>query len=205
MAEQMCIEIPKDVENLRLPLPELLNFYKDAEDRIIWIEEIDDNLLDFMKLILRWNKEDIGVPVENRKPIRIFIYSYGGEIDVCFSFIYLVKLSKTPIHTINIGVAASAGALIFLSGHKRFAMNGSTILLHQGSGALNGTAGQIMDMSNAYGKILEKMKNYILENTEISKNTYTRMKDKEWTITSDEFVKFGIADEILIDIDIILQ
>jgi ATP-dependent protease ClpP protease subunit len=62
-----------------------------------------------------------------------------------------------------------------------------------------------MDMSNAYGKILEKMKNYILENTEISKNTYTRMKDKEWTITSDEFVKFGIADEILTDIDIVLQ
>ena len=40
--EQLAIAIPNSIENLSLPNPELLQFYKDVENRSIWIEgEID--------------------------------------------------------------------------------------------------------------------------------------------------------------------
>jgi len=198
------LEIPSQVENLQLPSPELLNFYKDVKNRSIWISDVDDSLLEFMKLILQWNREDAGKASDERLPIRVHIFSYGGDADACFAFISLIKLSKTPVYTINMGMAASAGALIFLAGHKRFAMDGSTILIHQGSGAIGGTAGQIVDASEAYAKLLDKMKNFILENTKISKAVYNKMKKNEWTILSDKFLEYGIADEIISDIDMIL-
>lgn len=204
MEEQMLIEIPKEIENLQLPSPELLSFYKDCKNRTIWINDVDNNLIEFMKFIIQWNRDDLGKAVEDRVPIRVCVFSYGGEVDVCFSFISLIKLSKTPIYTINMGVAASAGALIFLSGKKRFAMDGSTCMIHSGGGAISGTAEQVKDATDAYNKLLDRMKDYILENTKISKNTYNRMKKNDWTIQSNEFVELGIADEIITDIDSIL-
>jgi ATP-dependent Clp protease protease subunit len=192
------------IENLQLPAPELLNFYKDVKNRSLWIGEIDDSLLEFIKLIMNWNREDVGKPKEERVPVKLFLHSYGGDAHTCFSFISLIKLSKTPIYTINMGMAASAGALIFLAGHKRLAMDGSAALIHQGSAAVDGTAGQILSATKAYGDLLEKMKNFILENTKISKSTYNKMKKDDWTILSDKFIEYGIADEIISDIDSIL-
>lgn len=197
-------EIPTPLENLQLPSPELLSFYKDTKNRTIWINDIGENLIEFMKLILQWNKEDFGKPKCERKPIFLPLFSYGGEADPCFALISLIRISKTPIYTINMGVAASAGALIFLAGHKRFAMDGSSLLIHQGSSSISGTGTQVMDASTAYGKLLDKMKDFILENTKIPKATYNKMKKNEWTILSDKFLEYGIADEIISDIDTIL-
>lgn len=198
------IEIPSPIENLQLPSPELLNFYKDVKNRSLWIGDVDDGLLEYIKLILYWNKEDAGKLREERKPIRIFIHSYGGNADVCFSLISLIKISKTPIYTINMGMAASAGALIFISGHKRFAMDGSAALIHQGSTSVDGTAGQVLAASKAYTDLLKKMQTFILENTKITKAVYNKNKKDDWTILSDKFIEYGIADVIVSDIDEIL-
>lgn len=198
------IEIPTPLENLQLPSPELLNFYKDVKNRKIWVTDIGDNLLEFMKLILQWNKEDAGKETCDRVPIFLYVFSYGGDADSCFAFISLIKMSKTPIYTINMGVAASAGALIFLSGHKKLAMEGSTLLLHLGSGSISGSAVQILDNADAYSKLLDRMKDYVLNNTKITKAMYSKNKKNEWTIQSDKFIEYGIADEIISDIDVLL-
>jgi len=197
-------EIPTPIENLQLPCPELLSFYKDVQNRSIWISDIGDNIVEFIKLIMQWNKEDVGKKVEDRQKIILYIYSLGGDADACFSFISLIKLSKTPIYTVNMGVAASAGALIFLAGHKKLAVDGSYLLLHLGSSSISGTATQVLDASEAYGKLLEKMRAYVLENTKIPKSLYSKMKKNEWTIDSNKFLEYGVADEVVSDIDSIL-
>lgn len=78
--EQLAIAIPNSIENLSLPNPELLQFYKDVENRIIWIEgEIDESLFEASKLIMGWNREDRDIKPEDRKPIKILINSPGGD------------------------------------------------------------------------------------------------------------------------------
>ena len=53
------IAIPQDVENMQLPNPELLTFYKNYEDRTLWIDsEINDYSIEYAKYIMQWNKED---------------------------------------------------------------------------------------------------------------------------------------------------
>lgn len=198
------IEIPTPLENLQLPSPELLNFYKDVKNRCIWIGDVDDSLLEYIKLIISWNREDRDVQIESRKPIRLFLNSFGGDANICFALISLIKISKTPVYTINMGMAASAGALIFIAGHKRLAMDGSSCLIHQGSAAMDGTAGQLMAANKAYKELLDKMEKFILENTKIPKRTYGTKKKDDWTILSDKFIEYGIADEIISDIDVLL-
>ena len=63
------IAIPQDVENMQLPNPELLTFYKNYEDRTLWIDsEINDYSIEYAKYIMQWNKEDRdnNVAVEDR-------------------------------------------------------------------------------------------------------------------------------------------
>ena len=198
------IEIPSNLETLQLPSPELLMYYKDLKNRVVWVEDIDCGTLEIIKLILKWNAEDKDIPIENRKPIFLMLFSYGGESDTCFSLISTIKLSKTPIHTVNMGVAASAGALIFIAGKKRYAMPESKLLLHGGSGTLSGTSVQVLDNASAYAKLIDRMKTFILENTTIPKATFTKYAKNEWTIDCDDFLKYGIADVIVSDIDEIL-
>ena len=117
------IIIPKEIANQQLPDPELRNYYVDLENRIFWLdEEVTPYLLELIKYIIRWNAEDEkwNVPVEDRLPIRIFFFSPGGDLDINYSLIDTIKMSKTPIIGINIGQCASAAAYIFLSCHKRY-------------------------------------------------------------------------------------
>lgn len=140
MDELMQIAIPQDVDNLQLPSPELLTYYRNLEDRVIWIDDgIDESVLEVSKLIMRFNKEDTNIPIKDRKPIKLLIYSYGGDGNVCFSLLDIIALSKTPVYTYNMGIAMSAGFLILLAGHKRFCTKYSTALAHSGSGGTSGT------------------------------------------------------------------
>lgn len=53
------IAIPSNVENLQLPDPTLLQFYKNYDDRIVWIDdEITTMTLEYAKMIMQWNSED---------------------------------------------------------------------------------------------------------------------------------------------------
>lgn len=205
MDEVLKIAIPKNMETLQLPSPELLNYYRDLEDRIVWIDYgVDETILEVSKLIMHFNKLDKDIPVEERKPIKLLLYSYGGDGQACFSLLDVIALSKTPVHTINMGVAMSAGLLILLAGHKRFCLKNSTALAHSGSGGTCGSYEQTEAQMKDYKRFVETMRNYIIERTNIDTKTFNKYKSKEWYLYSDDQVKYGVVDKIVEDITEIL-
>ena len=86
---------------------------------------------------------DAEVDPESRKPIKIFIDTVGGDVQVMWTLINAMKISQTPIYTIVYCTALSAGAHILAAGHKRFAFPGSTILVHSGSRQYTGDAEKV--------------------------------------------------------------
>lgn len=199
------VTIPNNLENLQLPSPELLNYYRNLEDRIIWIDySVDEDILEVSKLIMYFNKEDKDIPVEQRQPIKLLIYSYGGDGQACFSLLDMIALSKTPVYTINMGVAMSAGLLILLAGHKRFCLKTSTALAHSGSGGASGTFEQTEAQMKDYKRFVDTMRNYIIERTNINTKTLNKYKSKEWYIYAEEQIKYHIVDKIIDDINEIL-
>ena len=59
MTDPVIVQIPTEVDNLQLPDPNLLSFYKEKEERCFWIdEEISSQSLEICRLIIPWNRED---------------------------------------------------------------------------------------------------------------------------------------------------
>lgn len=200
-------EIPLigDTKGSDIPEPEVYTYWKDRKNRTFYIDyeiEEDYSLVELAKIIIQMNIEE--KDIENPEPIRLFIHSYGGDIEQALFFCDLVKSSRIPIITIGMGVAMSAGFLIFLSGKKRYAFPHTSMLVHSGSAAFQRTAEQIEEAQRNYKKQIGQMKSYILANTNIDEKTFNKNKSKDWYLSSDELIKFGIIDEIITDLTTII-
>lgn len=194
------IVIPPEAD-VKLPDPSLLAYYNDKQERAIWIDsDIDDCTYEITKQIYEYNRQDKDIPVESRKPIRIYINSFGGDLYQCFALISAIGASKTPVYTINTGVAMSAGMIILLSGHKRFAVKYSIAMCHSGSGSVGGDFEQTQSAMDNYKKMVDTMKTYILERTKIDSKTLSRKWTKDWYMFADEQVSLGVVNEIVEDI-----
>jgi ATP-dependent protease ClpP protease subunit len=207
MTGNILIGIPESVANYQLPDPELLTYYKNIDNRVIWLDTgVDDMWLEYEKQIIEWNREDIGLPIEERRPIKLMFFSYGGQIDINYSFIDLIQKSKTPIWGVNMGQACSAACFIFIACHKRFAMPRSSYLIHQGGveGGFSGTYEQVVAAIMEYQRQIEELGQYLLQYTNITEEMLNEKFDSEWYLTAEEAIKLGVADKIVDDIDDIL-
>lgn len=203
MPENMLLAIPESLENLKLPDPTLLSYYQDEAQRVLWVDsEICGNLTELTKLIIKYNKEDKDKPVDDRQPIKIFITSPGGNLDETLAFVGLIGISKTPVWTIDAGWAYSAAGLILMSGHKRFALPNTECLIHSGSGHLGGSYEQTTEQMKNYKALVDKMRDFILSKTKIDQKLFKKQSTKDWYITTEEMLKYGIVDNIVDDLDI---
>ena len=201
--ELPVVEIPDALANLMLPAPDLVTYYKNLEFRTLWLDtEVTVDWLEVERQIILWNREDRNTPVEVRRPIRLMIYSYGGDLEVNNSLINLIKISKTPVIGVNMGQANSAGCYIFMSCHKRYAMPNAQFLIHQGSASgMKGTYGQMNAYMRDYTRKMDALKEYIIAHTKIAPEVLEDKLSGEWFVTAEEAVELGICDKIVTDID----
>lgn len=195
------VEVPTQV----LPDPDEISYYKLEQDRKIYLDsEVGGDTIPIQRMILRWNMEDKGKPVEERKPIFLYIFSYGGEIDTMWTMIDTILMSKTPVYTVNLGVAHSAAALIFMSGHKRYMFPNSDIVVHEGSAQMDGDAQKVIDNVNAYKLQLKRMKEFIASRTKIPPATLNKKRANDWHIDPKFCLENGVCDQIVESLDDIL-
>lgn len=207
MDELMQITIPNNLENLQLPSPELLMYYKNLSHRVIWLDtHVDEMWLEYERQIIEWNREDKNIPIEERKPIKLMFFSYGGHIDINYSFIDLIQKSKTPIWGVNMGQACSAACFIFIACHKRFAMPRSSFLIHQGGvdGGFSGTYEQVIAAIMEYQRQMDELGKYLIEYTNITQEILDEKFASEWYLTATDAINLGVADKIIEDIDEIM-
>lgn len=185
-----------------LPEPDIISYYVLEKERIIYLDfDIAADTLAIHRMILRWNLEDKGKPVAERKPIRILIMSYGGNVDNMWLLIDVINASKTPIHTINCGVAASAAASIFIAGHTRSMMPNAKVVIHEGSAQFAGDAVKVMDASESYKKELKRMKDFILDNTEIGKTALYKKRNNDWELDAQFCLENKVCDSIIYSLE----
>ncbi len=206
LEEFITLDVPmvSDLENIKLPSPEMVTFWKNYKNRILSIDcPIAENVIEYIKMIIQFNQDDKDIPVEERKPIKIYCYSYGGDQDIGNALIDCIELSKTPVWVFNMGMCASMMALIAMAGHKRFAMPKSQYLIHQGSAGVQGQTNQVFEAVDNMKKIEAEIKEYVLSHTKIDKRLYTRKSKAEWYVSAEEALELGICDEIVKDMDLL--
>ena len=106
-----------DDANYQLANPSLLAYYKELNERRLWLDcEVDDEAIgDMCRQIIRWNKEDDAIEPSKRKKIIIYFVSPGGSLDSYLWLKDVINLSITPIVGIMMSRTASAAALIFIA------------------------------------------------------------------------------------------
>lgn len=194
--------VPDKIANLQLPDPVLRDYYRDEEDRTFWLDdEIDASTLDLIKMIVRCNKEDKDIPVEDRKPIKIMIDSGGGEVQVMLAIIKAIQMSKTPVYTIVYCFAMSAAAQILAAGHKRYAFPGTCVMVHSGSAGMSGTMEQVESQKKYIEAVVKRANEEFIACTKIDAKTLKRKGASDWYLCENDALKWGIIDKIIDDLD----
>lgn len=168
--------------------------------RHISLCEIDSEVAEGIEGMIRfWNTldEENGLSVDERSPIILYINSPGGDLNATFTIIDAIRISITPIWTVNIGMAYSGGFFTFIAGHKRYAYPHSSFLLHEGGTEMGGDANKFQNFSAFYKAQLEELKKIVLHYTKMAPEFYEEIKRDDFWMSADKAIELGCADEII--------
>lgn len=191
--------------NLQLADPSLVQYYHDLANRSIWIDsEINASTLDIVSKIIRWNREDKGKPIDERKPIKLFFLSPGGDLEIEEAVVSTIRLSQTPVWGIAMGMVASAASLIYLSCHKRFALPNAYLIIHQGSAQMGGNYDQMVAAMKDYEEQIERMTRFYIENTDYTEEEIRANIKTDWYVRGEELLERKLITNWVSTIDELL-
>ena len=174
-------------------------YLKEYQERKHFITDAIDAVStdDLCKAILQYNRDDAGIAPEDREPIRIYLDTPGGDVSAGLRVIDVIRASITPVHIINLGICYSMGFMIFIAGHKRFASENATFLMHDGSVSASGSASKTRDLMEFNDRVDGRLRSLVLGMTSISDEMYDAKIRKEWYMFADEAKELGVVDSIL--------
>ena len=166
------------------------------KDRIIFLsEEVNDvtaSLVIAQLLFLDAEAPD--------KDINFYINSPGGSISAGMAIYDTMRYLKSDVSTICVGIAASMGAFLLAGGHKgkRLALPNSEVLIHQPAmGGLRGQATDLQIHAKHLLRVKEKMNRLLAENTGRTLDEIIRDTDRDYYMTAEEALDYGIIDRII--------
>lgn len=188
--------------------PSILAYYQRLENREIIIEDFDDDVVYIYQQLMDYVAQDneANIPISERTPVKIFINSNGGSLTSVLFLIDLINSIEQKIITIGMGKCYSAGCLLLLGSQKgnRLIFRNCDLLLHEGATGYYGETSKFLDNAE-HTKVIEKrLKDIILEKTNITKQQYNKNYRVEWYMVEDEIIKNGLADHIISNINEIL-
>lgn len=172
--------------------------------RIIINQDITDDLLESVCLmILKWNSEDKNLPIDCRKKIVIYLNSDGGDVIMGSQILSVIKNSKTPIITVGFAKCASMASYILASGSTRYCFPNTVVLYHDGQTGYVSSGNKGKDIQKFYDKLDERMTEFMVENTNMTREFLEEIKDREYYMFPEEAKERGIIDKIIgIDCDL---
>ena len=164
-------------------------------ERIIFLgTPIDDtiaNLICAQMLFLESEDPD--------KDINLYINSPGGDITGLLAIYDTMKYIKPDVSTFCFGQAASAAAVLLGAGTegKRFALPHARVLLHQPWGGVGGQASDIEIQAREMMRTKDMLNALLAADTGQSVEKITKDTDRDYIISADEAVAYGLIDEVI--------
>lgn len=165
------------------------------EDRIIFLgEEVNEHTANVVVAqLLHLANEDPD------KDIQLYINSPGGSVYDGFAIYDTMQFIKPDVQTIGIGLQASMGAFLLSSGTKgkRYLLPNSRVMIHQPS---SGTQGKVTDQEISLREVMrikDDLSRIMAENTGQKLEKVKADMERDFWMSADEAVKYGIVDEVL--------
>ena len=168
-----------------------------VEAYLATLEDDDDIPIDAAPNSPRARAAALAQKRNNRDPIYLYISTPGGSMADGAPLTDAIRLSETPIITVNIGYWYSMGLLIGMCGHYRIAMPSSTFLLHDGAIEAANSAGKFEDQVSFLTKLVDWSRHLVIQQTKMSPEEYDRVKRIELYMFPEEAKARGFIDAIV--------
>ena len=179
--------------------PVMYQYYHQMNDNrtLILNTDIDERIVEMIYLPMRdWENDS------DTRPVTLILNSQGGCVSDGFFLAQYISQYKKPLHIVVPGYAASMAAVILAGGGKnenvtRFCFPSTYALIHDGYVALSAseakTANDIMAFNN---KVDESIRQFIVDNTNITAEEYDAQARHQWFLSADEMKKYNLVDKI---------
>ena len=153
-----------------------------------------------MKPLIDWIISENFNREKKKKELTLGICSPGGDLNACFALVDIMKGSKIPIRTVGMGMIASCGLLMFISGTKgrRVLTPNTSILSHQYSWGSYGKEHELFSAVKEFDLTTDRMVTHYKKCTGLSEKdirTYLLPPHDVW-LSAKEAKKLGLCDSI---------
>tara|TARA_Y100000746_G_scaffold121999_1_gene104571 strand:+ start:91 stop:690 length:600 start_codon:yes stop_codon:yes gene_type:complete len=140
---------------------------------------------------------------ENDEPITLYISSPGGHVESGDVVYDIIKFIKPVVRVIGTGWVASAAATIYLAADKenRFALPNTRFLIHQPLGGSRGDATDIAIQAEQMVKTRSRINQLIAEETGQPVDKVAQDTDRDYWMTVDEALSYGIVSKVVNSIE----
>lgn len=133
------------------------------------------------------------------KPINLYINSPGGDVLGLFAIYDTMQFLRAPVHTVCVGQAASAAAVLLATGEPghRSVLPNARVLLHQPWG---GTQGQSTDMEIAVREMVamrNRMLDILADRTGQPRDKIEKDIDRDFILRGQDAIDYGVVDDVL--------
>ncbi len=170
-------------------------FSRLLNDRIIFLsDEVNDTTASLVVAQLLFLEAQ-----DPTKDIFFYINSPGGSVTAGMAIYDTMQYIKCDVSTICIGMAASMGAFLLSAGAKgkRIALPHSEIMIHQPLGGAQGQASDIKIRAELILRTRDMLNKILSENTGKSIEQIEKDTDRDYFMTAEEALNYGIVDRIL--------
>lgn len=164
---------------------------------IVLNAEIDENILETVVLPLKDFEQD-----DSFEPVTLILNTPGGSVADGLMLCNVIDNYKIPLEIIVPSYACSMGTIILCSGNKnpnitKKAYPFSFALFHSGQTYVGGESTSVEDVMNFNKSVDNKIRDYIITNTNITEELYDAHHRKQWYISAEEMLKYGLINEII--------
>ena len=133
------------------------------------------------------------------RPISLYINSPGGDMTALFAVYDAMQYLGPPIHTVCVGQAASAAAVLLAAGEPghRSVLPNARVLIHQPHG---GAQGQSTDLEIAVREMVEmreRMVDILVERTGQPRERIVADIDRDHIFRGEAAVAYGLVDQVI--------
>jgi ATP-dependent Clp protease protease subunit len=165
------------------------------KERIVFIgSPLDDNIANLVVAQLLF--------LESENPderIQLFINSPGGSVSAGLAIYDTMQFIKPEVHTYCVGQATSMAAVLLAAGTpgKRFALPNARIMIHQPWGGIQGQATDIGIQARELLRIRDEINKILAKHTKQPLEKIEKDTDRDFYMTAEEALEYGIIDKIV--------
>ena len=153
-----------------------------------------------MKPLIDWIIAENYNKEKKKEELTLGICSPGGDLNACFALVDIMKGSKIPIRTIGMGMIASCGLLMFISGEKgrRVLTPNTSILSHQFSWGSFGKEHELFAAVKEFDLTTRRMIDHYKKCTGLSEEDIRKylLPPQDVWLSAKEAKKLGLCDSI---------